>query len=40
MSAAVGVDFLVASPLLWLTLTLGAYLAATITSQRLAISGR
>jgi len=34
MTPAVGVDFLVASPLLWLTLTLGAYLAATMASRR------
>jgi predicted murein hydrolase (TIGR00659 family) len=34
MTPAVGVDFLVASPLLWLTLTLGAYLAATMVSRR------
>src|SRR5215475_6711571 len=34
MTPAVGVDFLVTSPLLWLTLTLGAYLAATMVSRR------
>jgi predicted murein hydrolase (TIGR00659 family) len=34
MTPAVGADFLVASPLLWLTLTLGAYLAATMASRR------
>src|SRR5215470_17012117 len=33
-SPAVGAEFLLASPLLWLTITLGAYLAASATSRR------
>ena len=34
MNPTIDADFLIASPLLWLTLTLGAYLAATMVSRR------